>query len=115
MMVLFCNFIEYAKFLFISNWVKYGTNEIIFSQINIFPDAPENDQDEHAPLPDLNVEKQDEYYYGVDYSLLSDDQLERDETPFYADQLNDPEVYAQYQAYLDDIYDIWNNHVVSLM
>ena len=68
--------------------------------------APELCHDELLPLPDTDEEKTDDYD-GVEYSLLNeDDELQRDETPFYANQMEDPEVYAQYQAYLDECCDL---------
>ena len=65
------------------------------------------DQDEHVPLPDLNYETPDEYFYGVDYSLINCDELERDDTPFYPNQLQDPDVDALHQADLNRCYDDW--------
>ena len=64
------------------------------------------------PLPDLNEEKSDDYYFGADRRLIenedqeinsmsSEDPLVKDESPFYANQLEDPEIY---QMYFDSIY-----------
>ena len=60
---------------------------------------PDLGKDEQLSLPD--EEKPDE----ADCTLLSDDNLQPDDTPFYANQLEDPEIYFQYQAYLDECYE----------
>ena len=60
------------------------------------------DQDEFVSLPDLNEERPDEHFFGVDSTLLhhdhdiSTEDLVPDKTPFYQNQLDDPEVRAIY-------------------
>ena len=81
-------------------------------QIDLFSDEPVPDQDTFVPLPDLNEEKSDDYYYGADSTLIHNDDgklvetstdasLVKDETPFYANQMEDPEVYA---AFIESLY-----------
>ena len=77
---------------------------INFLQINMLSDNPNVDQEEHLTLPDLEQEQPDE----ADSTLWTDD-LQLDDTPFYANQMQDPEVYYQYQAYLDECYENWSN------
>ena len=63
-----------------------------------------NDQDHFVTLPDLNEGNSDDYHYGADPSLWTDDSIStewdedilKDETPFYANQLEDLDVDVMY-------------------
>ena len=71
-----------------------------------------DDQDYFVTLPDLNEGKSDDYSYGANPSLWTDDSIsmERDEdvlkdaTPFYANQLEDPDVDAMYRDFLNQLF-----------
>ena len=63
-------------------------------------------------LPDLNEVKDDSYFYGVDPTLVHNDdgnildtsedqeELVKDDRPFYANQMEDPEVQNEYHDWL---------------
>ena len=63
------------------------------------------------PLPDLNEQKPDDYYYGCDYTLVDippsdsvdqdSDELVPNTDPLYQNQMQDPQV----QKISDDFYD----------
>ena len=71
-------------------------------KIDFISDTIVPDQDEFVPLPDLE-EKSDDYYCGADTTLIDDqdndhisisseENLVKDESPFYANPLEDPEI-----------------------
>ena len=67
------------------------------------------DRDELVPLPDLGEGRPDDDFYGPDASLFehdiehlsdSSEPLVKDETPFYANQLEDSEIAANYLEWI---------------
>ena len=80
-------------------------------------DNPDDTQ-EFVPLPDINDNQPDDYFYGGDPTLWdghsvetesshSDEELIPDTAPFYANQMEDPEVQQmeyEFQQYIDGLF-----------
>ena len=71
----------------------------IFSEVT----KGNRDQDELVALLDLNSNRSSETNPGEKITH-SEDQLIRDETPFYANQMEDPEVEAMYLDYINGLF-----------
>ena len=65
-----------------------------------------DDQDEFVSLPDVNEEKNDDYYFGADPTLWnnsnSDDDLKPNTSPLYQNQMGDPNVQAAYDDWINN-------------
>lgn len=66
------------------------------------------------PLPDLNEEKPDDHFFGADPTLWSTAELSSEETlsseelipyeaPLYQNQMDDPEVRAEFDRWWSEI------------
>ena len=72
----------------------------------------ETKDQEYVPLPDMNDNLCPDRHYGGDSTLWdhddftppSDEELVPNTTPFYANQLDDPEVDRAYNDYLDKLF-----------